>query len=127
MLVEDHNQLTLTTSNEPTNNNEPTSLNYAATSTGSCVTERTASMCTDARSVVGPTRPRAAWQEGSPALVKPPPWTPLRPFILECELSNYPDKVFVRQLIDNLRQGCTIGYTVPQFTYVALNLQSASQ
>ena len=75
----------------------------------------------------GPTLPRAAWQRGSPVLVKPLPWTPLRPFILERKLCNYPDKVFVKQLIDNLRQGCTIGYTGPQFTHLAPNLQSASQ
>ena len=77
--------------------------------------------------MLGRTPPRTAWQRGSPVLVKPPPWTPLRPFILERELCNYPDKVFVRQLIDSLRQGCKIGYTGPQFTYIALNLQSASQ
>ena len=75
----------------------------------------------------GPTLPGAAWQRGSPVLVKPFPWTPLRLFMLERELCNYPDKVFVRQLIDNLQQGCTIGYTGPQFTYLAQNLQSASQ
>ena len=77
--------------------------------------------------MLGRTPPRTAWQRGSPVLVKPPPWTPLRPFILERELCNYPDKVFVRQLIDSLRQGCKIGYTGPQFTYIAPNLQSASQ
>jgi len=40
----------------------------------------------------------------------PPLNPPLRPFILERELCNFPDKVFVRQLIDNLRHGCSIGY-----------------
>jgi len=52
---------------------------------------------------------------------------PLQPFILEHELSDHPDKVFVRQLIDNLRQDCAIGYISPQFSYFASNLQSASQ
>ena len=74
-----------------------------------------------------PTRREAAPPRGSSALSKPLPWTPLRPFILECELSDHPDRVFVRQLIDNLRQGCKIGYTGPQFTHLASNLESASQ
>jgi len=30
-------------------------------------------------------------------------------------------------LIDNLRRGCAIGYKGPQFTYLASNLESASQ
>ena len=118
-ILEDHNQLLLITSNELTR--------YAEISTGLTVTKATANFHTDVRYVPGHTLPRAAWQRGSPVLVKPPPWTPLRPFILERELRNYPDRVFVRQLIDNLRQGCTIGYTGPQFTYLAPNLQSASQ
>ena len=78
---------------------------------------------TDLRSVLGPTQPGAAWKRGSPVLVKPL----MDPFILERELCNYPNKIFVRQLIDNLRQGCTIGYTGPQFTHLTPNLQSASQ
>ena len=57
----------------------------------------------------------------------PLPWTPLRPFILERKLWNYPNRVFVRQLIDNLRQGCAIGYTGPHFMSLAPNLQSAFQ
>ena len=118
-ILEDHNPPLLTSSNELTR--------YAEISTGLTVTETSANFLTDVRSVMGPTPPRAAWQRGSPILVKPPPWTPLRPFILERELDNYPDRVFVRQLIDNLRRGCTIGYTGPQFTYLAPNLHSASQ
>ena len=97
------------------------------TSTDSLVSGPPANLHTDARSVLGSTQPRAALQGGSPDLVKPLPWTPLRLFILKRELRNYPDKVFVRQLIATLRQGCTIGYTDPQFTYLAPNLQSASQ
>ena len=92
-ILEDHNLLLLITTNKLTR--------YAKISAGLTVTEATASFHTDGR------------QRGSPVLVKPPPWTPLRPFILEHELRNYPDRVFVRQLIDNLRQGCTIGYTGP--------------
>ena len=118
-LLEDHNQPLPITSNELTK--------CAKISTDPTATERIANFHIDVRSVPGPTLPRAAWQRGSPVLIKPPPWTPLRPFILEHKLCNYPDKVFVRQLIDNLRQGCTIGYTGPQFTHLAPNLQPASQ
>lgn len=35
---------------------------------------------------------------GLPTPLKPQPWTPIRPFILEWELSNYPDKAFVSSL-----------------------------
>ena len=73
------------------------------------------------------TRSGAASPVGSPGVNKPLLWTPLRPFVLECELSNHPNKAFVRRLINNLRHGCTIGYEGPQFTYFATNLQSASQ
>ena len=73
------------------------------------------------------TRSGAASPVGSPGVNKPLPWTPLRPFVLEGELSNHPNKAFVRRLINNLRHGCTIGYEGPQFTYFATNLQSASQ
>ena len=45
---------------------------------------------------------------------KPHPWTPIRPFILECELSDHLNKAFVRQLIHDLQHGCTIGYNGPQ-------------
>jgi len=76
---------------------------------------------TDVRHVVDPT-----WHEVSlVTLNKPLSWTPLRPFIIECELSNRSDKVFVRQLFDNLRQGCMIGYTGSHFSYLASNLESA--
>ena len=99
----------------------------AGTITETAVSEQTADSSTGASTAAGPTRARAASLKGSPALIKPPPWTPLRPFILERELSDHPDKVFVRQLIDNLRRGCAIGYTGPQFDYFASNLQSAYQ
>ena len=58
---------------------------------------------------------------------KPQPWTPIRSFLLERELSSYPDKVFVRQLIHDLQFGCNIGYTGPQFAHLTNNLPSAHQ
>ena len=50
---------------------------YAKTSTGQTVTGTAANSCTGVRSVLGCTPPRAAWQRGSPVLIKFPPWTPL--------------------------------------------------
>ena len=64
---------------------------------------------------------------GAALLNKPKPWTPIRSFILERELCNYPDKAFVTKLIHDLCHGCTIGYTGPQFSYLANNLVSAYQ
>ena len=64
---------------------------------------------------------------GTVPLSKPTPWTPLRPFILECDLSNHPDQAFVKRLINNLCHGCLIGYKGPQFSYSANNLVSAYQ
>ena len=84
-------------------------------------------MPTNATAVEVTTLPGAAHSVGSPDLNIPLPWTPIRPFILERELSNYPNKAFVRWLINNLRHGCAIGYVGPQFTYFANNLHSASQ
>ena len=60
-------------------------------------------------------------------LSKPTPWTPLQPFILECELSNHPDNAFVKQLTNDLLHGYFIGYKEPQFSYCATNLVSAYQ
>ena len=42
-------------------------------------------------------------------------------------VSSHPDKVFVRELIDDLQHGCSIGYTGPQFAKQANNLLSAHQ
>ena len=53
-------------------------------------------------------------------------WTLLRPFILEWEVNNHPDKAFVRQLIHNLQYGCNIGYLGLQFAHLTNNLASAS-
>ena len=64
---------------------------------------------------------------GLPTPLKSKPWTPIRPFILECELSNHPDKAFVKQLIYDLQHGCTIGYNGSQFANLAKNLTSAHQ
>ena len=61
------------------------------------------------------------------AHIRPLPWTPLQPFMLEWELSNQLDKAFVRQLIDDLQHGCNIGYLGPQFAHSANNLASRSQ
>ena len=69
-----------------------------------------------------------AQPSGTPRLpIKSQPWTPIRSFLLERELSFHPDKVFVRQLIDDLQYGCSIGYTGPQFAHQANNLLSAHQ
>ena len=54
------------------------------------------------------------------------PCTPLRPLILECELSNHPDKAFVKLLLSDISQGCNIRYTGPHFTSIAKNLQSST-
>jgi len=133
LLMEDHTlmqEYTLMEDNSlmedclPTHHNDPT-INSVATSTELLATGRTANTSTDVNTVVGPTLVGAAPCWGSPELIKPPPWTPLQPFILE--LWNYPDRVFVRQLIDNLRQGCAIGCNGPHFTSLAPNLRSAFQ
>ena len=58
---------------------------------------------------------------------KPQPWTPIRSFLLERELSSHPDKTFVRQLINDLQHGCSIGYTGLQFAHLAKKLPSAFQ
>ena len=90
-------------------------------------TMHTATTPTNVTAVEMTTRLGAAHSVGSPGLVKPLPWTPIRPFVLERELSNYPNKAFVRRLIDNLQHGCAMGYAGPQFTYFANNLRSAFQ
>ena len=48
----------------------------------------------------------------------------MQPLIFKCELHNYPDKAFVAQLLQDIRQGCSIGYSGPQYTHTACNLQS---
>jgi len=65
------------------------------------------------------------WGSLLPTLDKWGACTPLQPLILEFELSNHPDKAFVKLLLSNIRLGCKIGYTGPQFAYTAKNLQSS--
>ena len=103
------------------------SRQFATTTTMQSATAHTAITSINVTTAEVTTRSGAASPVGSPGVNKPLPWTPLRSFVLERELSNHPNKVFVRQLINNLRHGCTIGYEGPQFTYFATNLQSASQ
>ena len=76
---------------------------------------------------MGPTTVPRTVPTGAALLNKPKPWTPIRSFILERELCNHPDKTFVKKLIYDLCHGCTIGYTGPQFSYLANNLLSAYQ
>ena len=64
---------------------------------------------------------------GTVWLPKPTPRTLLRPFILERQLSNHPDKAFVKRLINDLCHGCFIDYEGPQFSYCTNNLVSAYQ
>ena len=41
--------------------------------------------------------------------------------------SSHPDKIFVRQLVNDLQHGCSIGYTGSQFAHLAKNLPFAFQ
>ena len=100
---------------------------YAITTTDQTVTMPSANMYSDVTTVVGPIRAKAVQEMGSFIIFKLLPWTPSQPFILKHELSYCPDKVFVRRLIYPLQHGYTIGYTGPQFIFLASNLQSAYQ
>ena len=53
--------------------------------------------------------------------------TPVNVPALNSELISYPDRHFVNTLIDNLINGCNIGYTGPQFNHCSRNLHSAYQ
>ena len=78
--------------------------------------------------VVPITQPGAASeQDPSGPPTRPQQWSPIRPFALERELSSHPDKVFVKQLVNDLQHGCSIGYTGPQFAHLAKNLPAAYQ
>ena len=66
--------------------------------------------------------PPYLWGIPLPTLDKWGPCTPLRPLILEFEVSNHPDKAFVKLLLSEINQGCNIGYTGPQFTSIAKKL-----
>jgi len=74
---------------------------HARTLTTPIVTMPTVDSSTDVRHVVDPTWHKVAPCQGNSALSKSLPWTPLQLFIIKRELSNHPDKVFARQLIDN--------------------------
>ena len=85
-------------------------------------------LLTDVKSVVPVIQHKFTQPLGTPRLpIKSQPWTPIRSFLLEHELSFHLNKVFVRQLIDDLQHGCSIGYTGPQFAHQANNLLSAHQ
>jgi len=73
-LMEDH---------LPTHHINPT-INSIATSTELLAIGRTGNTSTDVSTVADPTLVGAAPRWGSPNLIKPPPWTSLQPFILEC-------------------------------------------
>jgi len=72
---------------------------------------------TNVNTVVQATQGKHAFhQDGECLPNKPLPWTPMQPFILEWELSNYPDKAFVEQLIHNLLHGYSIGQALNLLT-----------
>ena len=100
----------------------------AKTSTIHHVHKSDASLPIIANTAVPITQHRIAhMQDPSCPPTRPQLWSPIQPFILEHELSFYPDKVFVRQLVHNLQHGCSVGYTGPQFAYLASNLSTAYQ
>ena len=90
------------------------------------VAAQTAHSHTDVNSVV-PTTALSTAPTEAVLVNKPKPLTPLRLFILKHELSDYPDKAFVEQLIHDLCHSCAIGYNGPLFSYLAKNLLSAFQ
>jgi len=92
-LMEKDNQLPLIFNSDPS---QPLPI-PAGTLTETTASEQIADSLTGVSTAVGPTRERAAGSKAAP-----PPWTPLQPFILECKLSDHPDKVIIRQLIYNL-------------------------
>ena len=112
----------------PTANNQIHLHSYVGTSTTvEGAHKTTTTSATFVNAMEGPIQKSSApTLQGSPlSLERQGPCTPLRPFILEWELHSHPDKAFVELLLSDIRQGCDIGYTRPQFTYTAHNLQSA--
>ena len=84
---------------------------------------RNVNLLTDVKSVVPVIQHELAQPLDTPRLpIKSQPWTPIRSFLLKCELSFHPDKVFIRQLIDDLQHGCSTGYTGPQSAHQANNM-----
>ena len=53
--------------------------------------------------------------------------TPINIPALSSELVSHPDHHFVNALLDNLNEGCNLGYTRPQFNHCSRNLNSAYQ
>ena len=53
--------------------------------------------------------------------------TPIDVDRLELELQHFPDKQFVNQLINDIREGTRIGYTGPRLPRLSKNLPSATQ
>ena len=53
--------------------------------------------------------------------------TPINVVVLERELSQHPDRIFVSNIINSLRYGTHVGYTGPQKPRVSRNLISAIQ
>ena len=51
--------------------------------------------------------------------------TPLRSLQFERELHGHPDKLFVAQLLQDLTNGCDVGYKGPRFQCIAPHLPSA--
>ena len=51
--------------------------------------------------------------------------SPIRPLILERELTSHPDKGFVSQLLQTFTSGCNIGYNGPHFAHIASHLPTA--
>ena len=47
--------------------------------------------------------------------------------VVSSELVSHPDRHFVDALLNNLTNGCNIGYTGPQFNHSSQNLHSAYQ
>ena len=100
----------ITFSKNPSSN--PVHVYTAGISTFHHVDVTSVSLPMFVNTVVPITQPGAASEQdpsGPPA--RPHPWSPIRPFALERELSLHPDKVFVKQLVNDLQHGCSIGYT----------------
>ena len=51
--------------------------------------------------------------------------TPLQPLQFERELRGHPDKSFVARLLQDLTNGCKVGYEGPRFQCIAPHLPSA--
>ena len=88
--------------------------------------ETAATSATFVNAVEGPIQNSSApTLQGNPLnLERRGPCIPLRPFILEWELRNHPDKALLSCFYLIFDKGCDIAFTGPQFTHIAHNLQS---